>query len=134
MCLFCDIAQKKIPAEIIYEDEEALSFLDIHPRAPGHAVIISKTHSENILDLPEEKVGSLFKAVKKITSLIDQAFKPDGFTIGINHGKVSGQAVEHLHVHIIPRWLNDGGGSLHGVVNNPPSESLKEIKSKIIQS
>ncbi|MBI2591597.1 MAG: HIT family protein, partial [Candidatus Brennerbacteria bacterium] len=60
--------------------------------------------------------------------------KPDGFTIGINHGEASGQAVDHLHIHIIPRWKNDGGGSIHGVVNNPPKESLEEIKKKILHS
>lgn len=131
MCLFCEIIKKNIPSEIIYEDKESLSFLDIHPRAPGHAMVISKMHSENILDLREKKIDSLFRAVKKTTALIKKSLKPDGFTIGINDGKVSGQEIEHLHIHIIPRWLNDSGKPLQSVVNNPPKESINEIKQKI---
>lgn len=131
-CLFCKIANKEIPAEIIYEDSEAVAFLDINPRTTGHTMVIPKIHVENILDLPEEKIDGLFKALKKATDLLNKSLRPDGFTIGINHGKVSGRVVEHLHVHIMPRWFGDGGGSVHDVVNNPPKESLAEIKNKIL--
>ncbi|MDP3052707.1 MAG: HIT family protein [bacterium] len=130
-CLFCSIIKKEIPAEIIYEDEKTLAILDINPRAPGHTMVLSKVHSETVLDLPENEVEPLFSAVKKITKLIQKSLKPEGFTIGINHGKISGQVVDHLHIHIIPRFENDGGSSIHSVVNNPPKESLREIKNKI---
>jgi len=130
-CLFCKIIKKEIPAEIIYEDEKTLAVLDIAPRAPGHAMVLPKTHCETILDLPENEINPLFSSVKKVTRLIQKSLKPEGFTIGINHGKISGQAINHLHIHIIPRFKNDGGSSVHSVVNNPPKESLKEIKNKI---
>jgi len=130
-CLFCKIVKKEIPAEIIYEDGKTLAILDINPRSPGHAMVLPKFHSETILDLPEKEIEPLFSAVKKVTELIEKALKPEGFTIGINHGKISGQVIDHLHIHIIPRFKNDGGSSVHSVVNNPPEESLKEIKNKI---
>lgn len=130
-CLFCKIINKEIPAEIIYEDGEAVAFLDIHPRSPGHTVVLPRHHAENILDLPDEKIEGIFKAVKKVAELLNKSLMPDGFTIGINHGKVSGQTIDHLHIHIIPRWFNDGGGSVHDVVNNQPKESLEEISKKI---
>jgi len=130
-CLFCKIANGAIPAQIVYEDKESLAFLDIHPLALGHLVVVSKSHAENLLDLPDNKVGPLFLAVKYLTGVLKKAFNPDGFTIGINHGKVSGQAIDHLHVHIIPRFANDGGKSLHSVVNNPPKDSLEEIAKKV---
>ncbi len=130
-CLFCKIISKEISAEIIYEDDDAVAVLDVHPRAPGHVMILPKVHAENILDLPDEKIEPVFKAVKKVVELLNKSLKPDGFTIGINHGKVSGQTIEHLHIHIMPRWLNDNGGSVHDVVNNPPKESLEEIANKI---
>lgn len=117
---------------MVYEDDVALGFLDINPLAPGHTMIIPKEHSVDLLGLPTSSVGSLFQAVKRVTGLLNKALTPDGFTIGINHGKVSGQAVDHLHIHIIPRFTDDGGGSLHSVVNNPPKESLEEIRSKIL--
>ncbi len=131
-CLFCKIANHKINSEIIYEDKAILAFLDIFPRSKGHVVVIPKTHFENMIDLPEESVGPVFKAVKTVTKMINEALTPGGFTIGINQGRISGQAVNHLHIHIIPRFVGDGGGSLHSVVNNPPKESLGEVKSKIL--
>lgn len=131
VCFFCKIINKEIPAEIIYEDESVIAILDIHPRAPGHAIVLPKVHAENILDLPNENIKGVFMAVKKVTELLNKSLMPDGFTIGINHGKVSGQTIDHLHIHIIPRWFNDGGGSIHDVVNNQPKESLEEIKDLI---
>ena len=130
-CLFCSIVKKEVPAEIIYEDADTLAFLDIHPRAPGHAMVVHKIHSESILDLPDRNIESLFLSVKKVTEAISRTLRPDGFTLGVNHGKVSGQAVDHLHIHIIPRFAHDGGKSLHSVVDNAPKESLKEIAEKI---
>ena len=133
-CLFCQIANKQREADIVYEDDHVVGILDIFPRTPGHVMIIPKVHCENVLDLPEGEVGPVFLAVKAMTGRLQKALRPDGFTIGINHGKVSGQAIDHLHVHIMPRWHDDGGGSLHSVVGNPPKESLKSIKEKILDA
>lgn len=133
-CLFCKIANKEIPAQIVYEDDMAVGVLDVNPRAPGHTMVIPKVHGETILDVPAGTGGPLFEAVKKVTALLKETLHPDGFTIGINHGKASGQAVDHLHVHVIPRWYGDGGGSVHAVVNNPPQESLDTIKEKILKA
>ncbi len=131
-CLFCDIINKKIPSSTIYEDNDVLAFLDIHPISLGHTLVIPKIHALNILDLTDDQIGLLFRAVRNVTFLLQQKLKTQGFTIGINHGRISGQAVEHIHIHIIPRFENDGGGSLHSVVQNSPKETLKEIQNKII--
>ena len=133
-CLFCKIGKKEIPAEFVYEDDHAFGILDINPIAPGHTMIIPRIHSENLVDLPAEEVGPVFTAVKKCTEKLKAAFKPDGFTIGINHGRVSGQLVDHLHIHIVPRFTGDGGGSIHSIVNNPPKESLAMVAEKIRNS
>jgi len=77
-CLFCKIANKEIPSEIIYEDGDTVGALDIQPRAPGHAMIIPKHHCENILDIPNEKIGAVFSAVRKITELLKEKLRPDG--------------------------------------------------------
>ena len=131
MCIFCKIIQTQIPAESIYEDNNAVAILDVHPRSPGHTMILPKAHAENILDLPEDKINGVFQAVKKVTELLKQTLEPDGFTIGINHGKVSGQTVEHLHIHIMPRWNDDAGGSVHDVVDKPSKEPLEKLAAKI---
>lgn len=131
LCLFCKIGRGKIPSQKIYEDKSAFAFLDINPRAPGHTMVIPKVHAETILDLPDKEIRPFFKAVKKVSAMIQKALKPDGFTMGINHGSVSGQTVEHLHFHIIPRWFSDGGSSIHSVVDNPPKEGLEKIAKRI---
>lgn len=130
-CLFCKIAGKNIPALIIYEDQNNLAFLDVRPISPGHTVVIPKTHAENILDIKNESIGPLFEAVKKTTELLNKSLKPQGFNIGINHGRKAGQAIDHIHIHIIPRFDNDAGGSIHSIVKNPPKESIREIAKKI---
>ena len=130
-CLFCKIINKEISAHTIYEDGEVIAVLDIHPRAPGHVMVLPKTHSENILDLPDKKIGPLFEAVKKIAKRLKDVLKCDGLTIGINQGRASGQMIDHLHIHLIPRWQNDGGSSIHSVVNNPPKEGLEDIRKKL---
>ncbi len=130
-CIFCKIAKKEIPAEVIYEDKEALAFLDVNPLAPGHTLVIPKEHADGIAALPERSVGPIFLTVRKITDMLQNTLLPEGFTIGINQGPASRGALEHLHIHVIPRWHADDGGSLHSVVNNPPKESLQEIREKI---
>ncbi|MFA5870320.1 MAG: HIT family protein [Candidatus Paceibacterota bacterium] len=133
-CIFCNIANGTFSSETIYEDEHVRAVLDIHPIAPGHTMILPKIHCETILDVADSEILNIFTALKKVTKILKECLNPDGFTIGINHGKCAGQAVDHLHIHIIPRWKNDGGNSIHSVVQNSPSESLTEIKNRIINN
>jgi len=130
-CVFCKIIEKEIPAQTVFEDKENLAILDIHPSAPGHTILFPKTHKEFIVELTEEEIASLFISVKKVCKKIEEKISPDGFTIGINHGKVSGQEIPHVHVHIIPRWKNDGGGSIPGIIKNNLKGSLDEIQNKL---
>jgi histidine triad (HIT) family protein len=130
-CIFCKIINKEIDSKIIYEDNQNLAFLDIHPHAPGHTVIIPKKHTKTILELDASEIKDLFTALKNTLEIIQKALNPDGFTIGINHGESAGQVIPHLHIHLIPRFKNDGGGSIHSVVLNKPKESIEEIYNKI---
>ncbi|MFH0712392.1 MAG: HIT family protein [Candidatus Jorgensenbacteria bacterium] len=131
-CIFCKIVNKEIPADnIIYEDENSLGLLDVRPIAPGHSLVVSKVHAENILGLPDDKIGGIFTAVKRVSEMLNKSLRPDGFTYGVNDR--IGQAIGHLHILIIPRYKSDGGTSVHQVVSNPPKESLQEIKEKILK-
>lgn len=132
-CLFCKIANKEIPAEIIYEDKYSFAFLDVNPLAPGHTLVIPKGHADSIVTIPEKSLGPLFLTVRKITDMLQNTLAPEGFTIGINQGPASRGGVEHFHIHIVPRWHADDGGSIHSIVNNPPKESLQEIRERIIK-
>jgi histidine triad (HIT) family protein len=133
-CIFCKIGAKEMPSHMVYEDDHAFAILDIHPRAAGHTMVMPKVHAANILELPESEIGPLFAAVKAVTAKLAKALRPDGFTIGVNHGDVSGQTVKHLHVHVMPRWHDDGGGSVHSVVDKPPAEPLEDMAKKISSS
>lgn len=132
-CLFCRIGSGDIASETIVDDSSTRSFLDVHPRALGHTLVIPKVHAETLLDLPDQERDALFATVTRTTRLLQETLHPDGFTIGINHGAASGQAVAHIHTHIIPRWFSDGGGSLHVVVDRPPAESIEQIAERIRQ-
>lgn len=133
-CLFCKIIRKEIPAQFVYEDDASVAVLDVNPRAPGHTMVLPRAHASHLLELEEGSVGPLFRTVKHVTEALQRTFSPDGFTIGINHGRAAGQAIDHLHVHIIPRWKDDGGHSIHSLVNNTPEASLEEIRSKIVKT
>lgn len=131
-CLFCSIVRHKIPAQVVYEDNHATAFLDIHPHAPGHVLVVPARHAETLVDLAEAEIGPLFNAVRRMAGLLVERLKADGLTVGINQGKAAGQAIEHLHVHLIPRWSGDGGGSIHSIVKNPSQETLEQIAQKLM--
>jgi histidine triad (HIT) family protein len=131
-CLFCKIVDKTIPAKIVYEDDSAIAFLDIHPRSPGHTVVIPKFHAPTLIELPDELVAKLFSAVKKVDEKIVKTIHPDGVTIGINQGAASGQEVDHLHIHLMPRAHNDGGGSIQSVVNVQDKAKQEDIEKQLL--
>lgn len=107
-CIFCKIANKEIKPDIVEESENFIAFPDIHPKKPGHTLIIPKRHYENILELPNILAGELFLAIKKVA---DKSFREgaEGFNIVVNSGKSAGQVVPHLHFHLVPRKSDDGG-------------------------
>lgn len=106
--IFCKIVKGEIPCYKIYEDKDILAFLDRTPVNPGHTLIIPKKHSETILDTDDETLKKLIIATKRISKAIYESLKLEGFAIGINQFKVGGQAVPHLHIHIMPRHKKDG--------------------------
>lgn len=107
-CLFCKIISGEIPSHKIYEDEKVLAFLDITPINKGHTLVVPKEHSENLLTMSEEQIGEVFLAAQKVAKKIEAVLKPDGFNIGMNNKPGAGQIIFHAHVHVMPRFNNDG--------------------------
>lgn len=126
-CIFCAIVKKEIPNYTVYEDTESLAFLDIHPCTKGHAVVIPKVHAQTLFDLPPEKAHSLIGATRHTMKRLVDILHPDGFSVGWNHGEAGGQAVPHMHIHVLPRWQGDGGGSMHSILQRPSDMSVAEI-------
>jgi histidine triad (HIT) family protein len=131
-CIICKIINDKIPSHKVYEDDETIAMLDIYPSAPGHTMVSLKKHGLTILDYTQEELGKLWSTAQKIDKALISAFDTKLITIGINQFEEGG--VPHLHVHLIPRWKDDGGGIIQTTVKNPPKESLDKIKEKITKA
>lgn len=136
-CVFCRIIEGKIPAHRVYEDERVLAFLDIHPSAPGHTLIIPKAHVSRVEDLPEELARALFAALYMLVGRVQEAVGAPASTIGINNGRESGQEVPHVHIHVIPRHAGDRGGIIQGVARGgarPGERDLAAVAERIRRS
>jgi histidine triad (HIT) family protein len=115
--LFAKILRGELPCYKVYEDDKALAFLDIMPRAPGHALVLPKAPARNILDISPDDLAHVVKVAQKIAKVSVQAFGADGVTIQQFNESAGGQVVFHLHVHVIPRK--------EGVALKPPA-TVKE--------
>jgi len=107
-CIFCKIVAGGIPSEKVYEDEALLAFMDIGPVQPGHLLLIPKKHYERFTELPDELAAELGRMLPALSRAVVAAAKADGFNIFETNGPCSGQAVPHVHFHIIPRHDGDG--------------------------
>ncbi len=135
-CLLCEIAAGRVPAHIVYEDPHCVAFLDIRPAAPGHTLLIPKTHASRIEDLPPEESRALFDALHRILTPIKKVVGADATTIGVNNGPGSGQEIPHVHIHILPRRRGDRGGIIQhvGPGGGPPTKELAETIRRAIES
>lgn len=107
-CIFCKIVRGEIPSQKVYENKKVLAFLDIGPVNKGHTLVISKEHYKNIYDTPEGVLCDVMKAVKLVARGVKEAVSADGINVGISNERAAGQAVFHLHFHVMPRFEGDG--------------------------
>lgn len=101
------IIRREIPAEIVYEDENTLAFLDIAPVSPGHTLVVPKKLVQNIFDADDTTLAAVMRTVRKIAPAVRDAVNADALNIHSNHGAAAGQIVFHLHMHLIPRFNED---------------------------
>lgn len=101
--VFMKIIDHEIPADIVYEDDETLAFLDISPNMPGHTLVIPKKPVVNIFDADDETLCAVMRTIRKVAPAVRDAVGAKGVHINSNHGEEAGQIVPHLHFHIIPR-------------------------------
>ena len=114
-CIFCQIVMGNAPSSRVYEDEICLAFMDIQPVNPGHVLVIPKSHSRDLTDLPADIGGHLFQVAQRIAlSLPDADVKSEGVDLFLAHGEAAGQEVFHVHLHVIPRYEGDGFGFKFG--------------------
>lgn len=129
-CIFCQIAQAELPANIVYQDEHTIAFLDHFPVFKGHLLVIPKQHLGVLTDLSGEQMGPFFRVVQKMTKAVEQALGANGSFVAMNN-KVS-QSVPHFHVHVIPRKKKDGlRGFFWPRVKYESEEEKEEIREQI---
>ncbi len=126
-CLFCKIVAKEIPNYTVFENEDVVAFLDIHPCAKGHTVMIPKKHFSELSEMNTGDWEAVGRGLQAVLERVQAVLKPEGINIAINNGKAAGQAVGHAHWHILPRWNGDGGGSAHSIVRNGEGLDIKEV-------
>jgi histidine triad (HIT) family protein len=105
-CLFCRIAQNILPAELVWQDERCLAFLDTKPLFPGHILLIPREHFETLKDLPKEVRDHLFELAQRLAVAVETAMGAEGSFVAMNN--VVSQSISHFHVHIVPRRKGDG--------------------------
>ena len=130
-CIFCRIVAGEAKVYTVYENESVLAFLDIHPSSRGHTMVIPKAHAERLDLLDDRQIGSLFLGVKTVMDLLEKALKPAGLNVGWNHGWAAGQRVNHLHVHVIPRYAGDGGSGIQYIIRGSVTEDLASLAGQI---
>ena len=127
-CIFCKLVNKEIPAEIIFEDDLICCFLDIDPINEGHVLIIPKKHYLDIDELDKETSTRIMDFSIVMTKVIKNIFKPDGYTIMQNGGIFND--VGHYHMHIFPRYKEDGFGWKSKDMQKESNLSVLKIKLK----
>lgn len=130
-CIFCKISNGEVPSNTIYEDEDFRVILDVSPATKGHALLLPKAHYADIYELDEELAGKAMRLAKRLATQMKEKLGCDGFNFIQNNGETAGQTVFHFHMHLIPRYQDDG----QKIGWNPTSlspEELKMIQNKII--
>ncbi|HXG01876.1 MAG TPA: HIT family protein [Candidatus Binatia bacterium] len=109
-CVFCKIRDGAIPSMKVWEDERTLCFMDINPLNSGHCLVVTRAHAATIYEADEEDLEAAIVTARRVALAIRQALHPDGLNLLQANGPAAFQSVPHFHLHLIPRWTNDGKG------------------------
>ena len=124
-CIFCKIVSGDVSAKILNETAHSISFLDAFPLAKGHVLVIPKNHHQKIQDMSKEENTDLFSLVHTMLSSVDSM---TGATLVAAHnGKNAGQEVPHVHVHLVPRSIDDSAGAIHSMFDSDLTLSASEL-------
>lgn len=131
-CIFCKIANGEIPAKTLHEDELFRVILDLNPATKGHALILPKDHASNLFDLPEKTAAAVLVLAKRLAADMSEKLGCDGLNLVQNNGEAAGQTVSHFHLHMIPRYVNDGQ-TLSWTPGKASQEELEEVRKTLIE-
>ena len=106
-CLFCGILAGSVPSETIDSDERTVSFMDINPATPGHALVVPRAHSKNLLEIERDDLEATAVAAQRLAKRISETLGADGINVINACGPAAWQTVFHFHLHVIPRYEDD---------------------------
>jgi len=106
-CLFCGIVAGDVPAQIVDSDEDTVAFMDISPATRGHALVIPRRHSRDLMEISDEDLAATSKAARRLAQRMDAVLEPDGFNILNSCRPAAWQTVFHFHIHVVPRYDDD---------------------------
>jgi histidine triad (HIT) family protein len=106
-CIFCGIIAGDIPGQIVDSDERTVAFMDINPATRGHALVVPRAHSADLLEVSDEDLEATMLAARRLSQRIEQMLDPAGFNLLNSCGAAAWQTVPHFHIHVIPRYEND---------------------------
>ena len=109
-CVFCSILAGEIPSMKVYEDERTVCIMDINPLNSGHCLVLTKAHAATIFEAAPEDLAAAIGTAQKVALAMRTALNPDGLNVLQANGAAAFQSVPHFHLHLIPRWSNDGKG------------------------
>lgn len=131
-CIFCKLANGVIPTNSIYEDEDFNVILDAAPATRGHALILPKEHADNLYELPDETAAKAMVLAKKLAKNMTDKLNCAGFNLVQNNGTVAGQTVFHFHLHLIPRYEDDGQ-AINWKPMQVEAEAQKEVRDLLAE-
>ena len=106
-CLFCAIVAGDVPGQIVDSDENTVSFMDINPATRGHALVVPRNHSTDLMEIPDDDLSSTMAAARRLAQRMRDVLEPAGFNILNSCGSAAWQTIFHFHVHVIPRYEDD---------------------------
>lgn len=107
-CIFCAIAAGAAPARIVHDDERTLAFMDLFPLTRGHTLVIPKAHCDSLIDADPDDAAAVMRTAQRVAQAAMRAYSPDGLNLLQTNGAAAMQTVFHLHVHVLPRYVDDG--------------------------
>ena len=126
-CVFCEISAGRVGAHVLHRGAGVLAILDAHPAARGHCLVIPEAHVERARDAPGNLGGALFSAAGRAAGRIRDRMGSDAL-IAVHDGRMAGQEVAHLHVHVIPRAEGDGAGPVHSMFRGCELDGAEELR------
>lgn len=106
-CIFCKIVAGELPATVIDEDEQTIAFMDINPATRGHALVVPREHTADLLEIEPSQLAAVGAAAQRLAARVGQALGADGVNLINSCGAVAWQTVFHFHLHVIPRYVDD---------------------------